>query len=45
MADKTSECFLQARFKRSQQSEDWPSSVLANNRLTYEHIEIIPKSI
>jgi len=45
MPDKTKGCLLQTRSKRSQQYEDWPSSILANNRLTGEHMEIIRKSI
>jgi len=45
MPDKTKECLLQTKLERSQQYEDWPSSILANNFLTWEHMEIIHKSI
>jgi len=45
MPDKTKECLLQTRSKRSQQSENWPSCILVNTCLTCEHMEIIRKSI
>jgi len=45
MLDKTKGCLLQTKSKRSQHYEDWPSSILANNCLTCEHMEIIRKSI
>ena len=45
MPVKTSECFLPTMAKRSQQYEDWPYRIPANNCLTCEHIEIIRKSI
>jgi len=45
MPDKTKERLLQPKSKRSQQYEDWPSSILGNNCLTCEHMEIIRKSI
>jgi len=45
MPDKTKECLLQTKSKRSQQYEDWPFSILANNCLTCEHMVIIRKTI
>jgi len=36
---------MQTRSQWSQQYEDWPSSILVNNCLTCEHMEIIRKSI
>jgi len=45
MPDKTKGCLLQTKSKRSQHYEDWPSSILANNCLPCEHMEIIRKSI
>jgi len=41
----TRECLLQTISRRSQQYEDWPAYIPANNCLTWEHLEIIHKSI
>ena len=42
---KTKDCLRQTNLYRSQQYEDWPSSIPANNCLTGELMEIIRKSI